>query len=247
MTNAGQLIISCEQGVGFVTLNRPAQHNAICRHMWDEIPRCLEQLKGQGARLVVVTGSGTSFASGADLDELVALHDYEAARRHWHAIRDCLEAIACFPLPTIAMVNGPCLGGGCLLALACDLRIASRHATFSLPVAKLGIVLDDKNIARLVGAVGPAYAKEMLFTGGTIDGARALAAGLVTELVEAAHLRHFVENVAEQIMANAPESVCQAKMSVLRACGASGTQDEDAVVNSYLESQFKLRAGKAGT
>jgi len=244
-----ELVWSVTEAVGSVTLNRPDFHNAISRQMWRELPDVLQSMKKQGAKVVVFSGAGSSFASGADIGELEKLESYAGAREQWHAIRDCLNSVFNFELPTIAMVNGPCLGGGCLLALACDLRYAAESASFAIPTARLGIVLDDANIVRLLAAVGPLAAKEMLFTGATISSARALEIGLVNGVLNEVQLPQTVAKVAAQIAANAPISMREAKLSVNRALGAiaSSPQDEEVVIGSYIAPEFRERLGKRGT
>lgn len=248
MADQSELIWSVSESSGSITLNRPDFHNAISRQMWRQLPDVLKSLKDEGAKVVVFTGAGSSFASGADVGELERLDSYAGAREQWHAIRDSLNFLWSFELPTIAMVNGPCLGGGCLLALACDLRYASESSSFGIPVARLGIVLDDANIARLLAAVGPSAGKELLFTGATISSARALEMGLVNAVADQDMLAETVNKVAGQIAANASISMREAKLSVNRAlCGLSATtQDEEIVIGSYLGPEFKERIGKRG-
>jgi enoyl-CoA hydratase/carnithine racemase len=240
----GELVWSVRGSVGHAILNRPDFHNAISKQMWHDLPTALQSMKDAGAKVIVFSGSGESFASGADLCELERLDSYAGAREHWFAIRDCLEALWSFELPTIASINGPCLGGGCLLALACDLRYASQAASFGIPTARLGIVLDDGNVARLIAAVGPAHARELLYTGATINSARAAAIGLVNEVVEHARLEEIVSKVAEQIAGNAAISMLNAKLSVNRnqlAVQAQGNPDDEVVIGSYLGSEFRRR------
>lgn len=246
MSEVNELVWSVADAVGYLALNRPDFHNAISKQMWESLPEALTTLKAGGARVIVFSGSGSSFASGADIGELAKLETYAGAREHWYAIRDCLNFLSDFELPTIAMVNGPCLGGGCLLALACDLRYASDTATFGIPTAKLGIVLDDSNISRLIAAVGSLFAKELLFTGGTISGIRAGEIGLVNCVVPAGQLEETVRGVAQQIAGNAAISMMEAKRSVNRLLqpAPAGAQDDQIVIGSYLAPEFRKRVKK---
>jgi len=238
------LIWSVDGWIGYLVLNRPELHNAISRRMWDDLPVVFNNLKSDGAKVIVITGSGSSFAAGADLLELEQLDSYESARDNWYSIRDSLNSLAGFELPTIAMINGPCLGGGCLLALSCDLRYASKTASFAVPVARLGIVLDQENIARLVDTVGPTLARELLFLGDTISGARAEASGLVNALVEPSELESTVRSAAAKIAENASVSLIHAKRSVNRALRGrqrGSGRDDRAVIESYLAQEFRTR------
>lgn len=239
-----EIELSVEDRIGRLRLNRPELHNAISRQMWDELPQKLDSLRSQGARVIIISGQGASFASGADLSELEHLDSFESARDHWFSIRDALNKIASFELPVIAQINGPCLGGGCLLSLACDLRYCVRRAVFGIPAALLGIVLDDDNIARLVQLVGPANAMEMVFTGGRLTAEQAESIGLVQSVLSEDELEPYVSGIARRIKANSAESIKQTKLSVLRAVQAQSWGRPDGQkeqVLSYLSDEFRQR------
>ena len=172
-----------ENAIGRLTISREERRNAISTSMWSAIPEYLTELKEKGARVMVLTGSNSCFASGADIEDLKIIADLKGATKFWHAIRDCLQFIYTFPLPVIAMIDGPCIGGGCLLATACDFRIASNNSVFGIPIAKLGIVLDDASVLRLVHLIVPAQASLMLYTCNVVDAARALQLGLINQVL----------------------------------------------------------------
>jgi enoyl-CoA hydratase/carnithine racemase len=242
-----ELDADVDLGVGRLVINRPDFHNALTRRMWEELPRALAGLGDAGAKVVVISGRGQSFASGADLFELEALTTYESARDHWCAIRDSLSFLRRFQLPTVAMISGPCLGGGCLIALACDLRFASLNAVFAVPVSRLGIILDDENVGSLASVVGPAFAKEMLFSGATISATRAAEIGLINQALAADRLQSATEEIVGQIACNSQQSIIEAKRSIARWLdyAAGDGQDEQAVVNSYLSAEFRSRVARA--
>ncbi len=232
--------------IGWLTLNRPGCRNALSIEMWNAIPDKLSNLHDRGAKVIVIGGAGTNFASGADLQELEQIDNYARAQTLWHAISDALEYLYSFDIPTIAMIEGACIGGGLLLSIACDLRYASTTATFGIPIARLGIVLDDDNIARLTYLVGPAHAKEMLFTGDPITSQEARSIGLVNKLEDPADLRSRVEKVAKRLVENGYASIIEAKRSVRRATSETARsgllpQHETVVVSSYLTSDFRAR------
>lgn len=227
--------------VGYCFINRPAVHNAISRQMWDSLPAQLDSLRERGAKVIVIAGKGSSFAAGADFKELAQIKDYSQARDNWHSIAKCLQAIYAFPLPTIAMIRGNCMGGGLLLALACDLRYAADDADFALPVAKLGIVLDDDNINRLVSLVGIADAKEILYLARTISAEKALQMKLINDCVAENQLEKLVKLVAHDIAENAHNSIAEAKLSLARIAGRQIYAQDDAVINSYLSEEFRSR------
>ena len=136
-------LLSCmENQVGIITFNRPQVHNALTTAMWLALPTLMDNLKAAGAALIIFRGSGRSFAAGADFSELKAIKDFEDAARIWDSIDGALRAVSSCTLPTVALIQGPCLGGGCLLATACDIRLATPEALFGIPVARLGLKLD---------------------------------------------------------------------------------------------------------
>lgn len=233
-------------GVGWITLNRPGYRNAISQEMWNSIPEKLSAMHDNGAKVVVFTGAGNNFASGADLEELEQIDNYARAQTFWHALSEALNYVYAFELPLIAMIDGACIGGGLLLSIACDLRYASNTASLGIPVSRLGIVLDDENIARLTYLIGPARAKEMLFTGDVITAQEAQAIGLVNRLEDPAMLRTMVEQKAKRIAENGYASIIESKRSVRRATSEGARsgllpQHETVVVSSYLTNDFKTR------
>lgn len=238
------LLLSVENAVGYLVLNRPENHNAVSKAMWQSLPNALETLKANGAKIIVLTGQGQSFASGADLDELKSLDSYESAQAQWDAISKAIDFLWSFSMPTIAKINGPCLGGGLLLALACDLRYASEKATFGIPIARLGIILDERNIKRLVRLVLPGRAKELLFLGTLISAFKAEEIGLVNAVVKIEELDALVGDVVAKIAHNAANSILRSKESVNRAQlqdEEDSPQDERELVESYLSDDLKQR------
>jgi len=129
------ILSSLDHGVGHVVLNRPENHNAINKEMWAAIPPLLTALQKQGARSIIIHGEGDDFSSGANTSEAAQLKNYDDAKDLWHSIRNSLQAVYEFELPTIAMIHGACFGGGCLLATACDcaLPLKRRCLPFRLP------------------------------------------------------------------------------------------------------------------
>ena len=240
--------ISTQYGdeVGWIIFDRPESRNAISKSMWDQIPVVLESLKTQGARVCVFRGAGGAFASGADLAELEQLDSKEKATDQWLSIRNALNAVARFELPVLAMIEGPCMGGGCLLAAACDLRYCSIGARFSVPVAQLGIKLDDDNIARILALVGKGRALELLMTGRIIDGARAEAIGLVNGVAEnSVELESLVLGACTDIKKNAPSALQHIKETVHKLAPQCLDQDQEAMVASYLSPEFRARVARA--
>ena len=231
--------------VGVVTLNRPESRNAITTEMWIALPPVLKTLQNAGARVIVITGSGEAFASGADLDELNQLQTYEQAAEFWQAIEQCLNSIWQFDLPVIAMINGACVGGGCLLATACDLRYAASSASFAVPVARLGIILDDDSIMRLFGIAGDAFARELLFTGMTVSSVEASRRGLINAVYDDLLLEPEVLRTAHAIARNESCAVVETKRAFarIRRNQKPDEKQRDLIIKSYLSSELRERVG----
>lgn len=170
--------------VATVVIDHLAKRNAMTTGMWRALRALLDELAADPAvRVLVLTGAGPTFCAGADISGLRTSPD-EAQGLAVAAE----EALAVFPKPTLAAVRGYCVGGGCQLAAACDLRFAAKGASFGITPAKLGIVYPASSTRRLVDLVGPATAKYLLFSGELIDTARALRTGLVDEVLAAGEL-----------------------------------------------------------
>ncbi|WP_165988794.1 enoyl-CoA hydratase/isomerase family protein [Streptomyces sp. YIM 98790] len=181
--------LHCEihDGIATLTLRNPAKRNAMTPAMWRELPELLDGLGADPAvRALVLTGHGGTFCAGADIGSLGdAGGPRELAAR-------AEEALAAFPRPTLAAVRGACVGGGCQLAVACDLRFAEQDAVFGVTPARLGIAYPPGATRRLVGLVGPAAAKYLLFSAELIDAGRALRTGLVDEVLPSGGLERRV-------------------------------------------------------
>lgn len=245
MTESEQEIYSNLTGkVGEIVLNRPASRNAISRNMWLSIPKHLRELQEQGAAVALIRGEGDSFAAGADIMELKELNDYESAELNWDAIANALDFLYLFELPVIAAVDGPCFGGGCLLAAACDLRYASERSIFAVPIARMGIALDDANLGRLASLIGVSRAKEMIYRAKRINAREALSWGLVNDVFDSQEFHKQVSIVLAEIMANSAVSIKEAKASFARfLLFENDPINHETVVNSYLlpDAQDRLR------
>ncbi|MCD6032624.1 MAG: enoyl-CoA hydratase [Thermomicrobiales bacterium] len=199
------VVWDAEGAIARIRLNRPAKLNALSHAMLEGLAAAVAEINSVSAtRVVLITStSERAFSVGADLHEW---NDYDGLA----AYRACLHGQAVFDdlarldVPTIAVIDGLALGGGLELALACDLRIASDRAAFGLPEAKLAGGLGWGGLSRLVPLVGPARAKDLVFTGRTIDAAEALAIGLLTSVHASEKLPGAVTEVVRQISTNGP-------------------------------------------
>lgn len=219
-------------GVGVLTIDRPTKRNALTLAMWAALPDLLAGLRG--VRALLVTGAGTVFSAGADVAELRDIYADPDQAGVFHETNVAAEAaLASVAYPTIAVVRGACVGGGCQLALACDLRIAARTARFGITPAKLGVVYPATPTARLTRIVGPARAKYLLFSADLIDADRALTFGLVEEVVEPEDLVARSVALGATIASRSRQSLGAAKV-VIDAV-STGT-DDDAAIAPYLRA-----------
>jgi enoyl-CoA hydratase len=210
------VICTREEGVGVVTLNRPEQMNALNSKLKEDLALAFGAMERDlEVKVVVLTGSGKAFCSGADIKERSAMHmnqfEFYLYQRKTHALFSRIED---FEKPVIAAVNGIALGGGCELALASDMRIASETSRFGLPEAKVGIIPAGGGTQRLPRLIGAGRAKELLFTGDFIDAHEALRVGLVNRVVQGDGLMKEAVGLARKMAKNSPLSLKFAKRAV---------------------------------
>lgn len=195
--------------VAELVLDRPDARNALSIEMCDGIVAALDEIASVGAsRCVLVRGEGKVFCSGADF----AAVSGPGGLAFLPAFETMLSAVAAFPLPTVALIQGAALGGGLQLATVCDFRIAADDAKLGIPAARIGIVVNFENVERLVRVAGVPLAKEILMTARTLAGAD--AEGLVTRAVPAVDLEADARSFAEEIAALSPQSVQGAKRAI---------------------------------
>lgn len=211
------ILVQRDGHVATIVFNRPKMRNAISLGMWTEIARVMDDLvKDDGVRAIVFRGAGTdAFASGADISEFKE-HRKDAATSlaynattaaAYGAIRDC-------PKPTVAMIYGFCMGGAMGVAMACDLRFAAEGSKFGIPAAKLNIIYPPDAIGQLVDLVGPAYAKDILYSARAIGDREALAIGLIQRLVPVADLERTTHDYLRTVAENAPLSIRGSKQAI---------------------------------
>lgn len=232
---ADHLTLDIDGRLATLTIDRPQRRNALSFQMWSAIPELLAGVAAdERVRALVIRGTD-HFSAGADISEFATLRNtVEGARRYGAAVHAGERAIAELPIPTIAAITGFCIGGGCEVALACDIRVAADDARFGITPAKLGIVYNFTSTKQLVDAVGPAWAKQILLSGDILDAATALRIGLVNELRPAGELAARVTELAETIASRAPVSVRGAKQIVGRI--SAGQHEEDAAVRALYDA-----------
>jgi enoyl-CoA hydratase len=213
--NFNSLLLEIADGVAVVTINRPAALNALNREVLDELAAAFAELKkNSDVACVVLTGSGSkAFVAGADITEMQAL-DAVSAEHFAKLGHTILNTIENFPKPVIAAVNGFALGGGCELAMACDIRIAAENARFGQPEVNLGVIPGFGGTLRLARLVGKGRAKELIFTGDMIDAQEAYRIGLANKVATAEELLAKARKMATKIASKGPVAVRLAKESV---------------------------------
>jgi enoyl-CoA hydratase/carnithine racemase len=226
----GRLDVEVSGPVATVLINNPARRNAMTVAMWTALPGILDRLAVDPAvKVVILSGAGGTFCAGADINDAAAIgREGEGSV----AVR-AEDALAAFAKPTIARIEGFCVGGGCQLAVACDLRYAATGSRFGITPAKLGIVYPAVTTRRLVELVGPAAAKHLLFTGELIGVERAVRVGLVDEELPAAELADVVLATAHTIASRSQLSVAAAKDLI----GMAARGDVDGVRVAYWRRQ----------
>jgi len=220
MTN---ILVETEDRLAVVTLNRPEVRNAIDSTMVNELHDALDGLVADGeVQALVLTGAGDkAFAGGADIAQLRERTSLDALRRINAALFDKIEAL---PFPTVAAIRGYALGGGCELAMACDLRVAGEGARFGQPEVALGIIPAAGGTQRLPRLVGLGRAKELVLTGRVIDAQEAHRIGLVNQVVPDADVLDAARKLARDILAHGALAVRLAKL----ALNASSRAPQDA-------------------
>ncbi|MCP4623368.1 MAG: crotonase [bacterium] len=211
VSNYQTIRIENKGGIGFLTLNRPEVRNAFSRQMIDELQQALTAIDiDNEMRVLIITGAGHAFQAGADISELRRMQPLDILRWNEGIVR-INAALEKLRQPVIAAINGAALGGGLELAIACTLRVAATSAVMGLPEVKLGIIPGTGGTQRLPRLIGKGRAAELLLTGKIIDARQALEMGLVNQVTEDDNLMPAAENLAAQILVNAPLAVELAK------------------------------------
>lgn len=219
----GSLRVEASGAVAVITIDNPAKRNAVTQAMWRQFGPILERLAAdERVKVVVVRGAGRTFSAGADISALERiLHDPSTGQLDGGDITRAEEAIAAFPKPTVAAIEGYCMGGAWQIAGACDIRLAAEGSVFGITPSKIGIVYPLSGIERLVRLVGPATAKYLLFSGDSVEAAHAARLGMVSRVIPDGQFWHEVHAFAERIASRSQFSV-QAHKDLVDAISNGG-------------------------
>ncbi|MEZ5286963.1 MAG: enoyl-CoA hydratase [Vicinamibacterales bacterium] len=230
--------------LGILTFTRPAARNALTWDMYEALERACDAADDDPRiRALIIRGSGGAFAAGTDIAQFAGFSsgaDGLAYERRLDALADRLERVR---VPTIAEVDGAAVGGGCLIAAVCDLRICSPRARFGVPVARtLGNCLSMANLARLVDLIGPARTRDLLLTARLVDATEALSIGLATRIVEQEALSAEVETLARELATRASSTITATK-TLLRRLREARTPPpgaaDDVIAACYGSEEFR--------
>lgn len=214
MVEYKNLLLHVEGSIGTITLNRPKVLNALNAETLIELKQASKEMASNNAvKVIILTGAERAFAAGADIAEMMPMTAIEG-QRYGQLGQKAFAAFENLHKPVIAAVNGFALGGGCELAMACDIRIASEKAKFGQPEVKLGVTPGFGGTQRLPRLVGRAKAKELIFTGDMIDAAEALRIGLVNAVFPPDALMPEAKKLAEKIAQNGALAVSLAKRAI---------------------------------
>ena len=236
----GRMLAEKDGAIGWMLFDHLERRNAVTQAMWLQIGEILEDFANDEAiRVVVLRGAGEqAFVSGADISQFGQQRRNAAEVAESNRLTEAARrTLAAFSKPTIAMIHGYCLGGGLAIALMCDLRFASEGATFGIPAARLGVGYAAPSVALLQSLVGPAYTREILFTGRRFSGDEALRIGLLNRLLPQAELASYVRDYAAMIGANAPLTIRAAKLASTELLKAEAERDLT-VVQGAVEACF---------
>jgi enoyl-CoA hydratase/carnithine racemase len=214
-----------------LVIDRPEKRNAMSFEMWSALPGIAAEVDADDAvKVLVVRGVGSNFCAGADISEFAERRATpEAARIYGERLEAATHALSTMAKPSIAMIHGYCIGGGCELALSCDLRFADSSSRFAITPAKLGIVYGFTSTRRLSALTGPSFAKLLLFSANQVDAEHALRVGLIDQLAAPDELEKLTYEFAETVAGRSQVSVRGAKRLIEKAISGLDRADDDAV------------------
>ncbi len=244
------LTVSREDGVLTVTFDRPRQHNAMTLEMYDALHEACETADADDdLRVLVLRGAGgRAFASGTDIATFRDFSDGSDGIDYEERITRVVNRLEEVGVPTVAAVQGYCLGGGLALAAVCDLRVATRGSRFGVPIARtLGNCLSTNSVSVLVAHLGPARTLDLLLRARLLDGEAAHAAGFVAEVCDDEDLDAVVDDVVATLLAHAPLTLRASKLAVARLRRAQVPDGDDLVSMAFGSADFRSAVAGFGS
>lgn len=228
-----------ERHIAWLTLNRPDRKNALNIDMWQAIPKLVQDAEKDSEIKILILRSAVPniFCAGADISEFdLFINDRQARDQNRRAIRAACEALENFNKPTIAMIAGACIGGGCILALSCDMRFGDVKSRYGITPAKLGLVYGLSDTRRLMDQVGPAATRDILFSARIIEADKAREMGLVNEIYPVEILEEQVRDYSALLLNNSPHSLREIKKIIGRI--QDGVRDDDDLSEDIFMDAF---------
>jgi enoyl-CoA hydratase/carnithine racemase len=242
-TGTKDVLFERRGATAWVTFNRPEARNAMTFEMYDILGRICDEVESDpGIRVLVLQGTGDkAFVAGTDISEFRSFTDPEHALEYEERVGGIISKLETLSRPTIASIQGYAVGGGCAMAMACDLRICTPNARFGIPIARtLGNCLAMGNYARLVDLIGPARTKEMIYLAKMIEAEEAKAMGLVVDIVEPDELEQRTTELAEKIASHAPLTIQVTKEAVKRVLDYRRPErSRELLLTCYMSEDFK--------
>ncbi len=208
ISSTGEVLVAIQDQIATLTLSNPGKLNAINAHMWQALRQAMQQIEAApDVRCVILRGrDDTAFAAGGDIEEFLTVRASVEDALHYHEtlVASALDAIRDCPIPTVAAIQGPCVGGGLEIAGCCDIRIAGESARFGAPINRLGFSMYPGEMAGLLALVGPAVLLEILLEGRILTAREALTKGLLTRVVDDEKVIDEALTCANRIAAGAP-------------------------------------------
>jgi enoyl-CoA hydratase len=244
-----EILVERTGRIATVVFNRPHVRNAFNLAMWSALPGVVDALaRDPEVRAIVFRGAGEeAFASGADISEFRENRkDRASAEAYNTRTAEAYHAMETCPKPTVAMIYGYCMGGAIATALACDLRFSADTGKFGIPAARLGIIYGLHSVKRLVSLVGPALAKDILYSARLLDAPEALRVGFVERVVPATELAAYTYDYLGRVAQNAPLTIEGAKTIVEAIVEDGGVSKQDEIARLQLRA-FESEDYREGT
>src|SRR5436190_9593183 len=238
-------IFETDGPLAILTFNRPEARNAMTWEMYEALVDACERVDRDAAvRVLILRGAGgKAFVAGTDIAQFQSFRDREDGLKYEERLDHVLDRLERVTKPTIAQVQGVAAGGGCAIALTCDLRVATPESTFGIPIARtLGNCLSGATYSRLVDLAGPGWTKELLFTGRLAGAAEAHRLGLVNRIVPADEIEGAVRELALEIASNAPLTILATKEMIRRLTAKRRLptgEDRDLIEMCYSSADFR--------